>query len=138
MALEQLRRFTIKPPTEPIDPDRLALTYNPRSDTLLIHLYGKGRPAVTVEAKDGYLAARVDAETEEVIGFQIDAYLTRAVYEYPPLLEIASSAGIEGSRIEEIRARIAPKKAKQAVVSSLLESFLGGGRGLALCGALSR
>ncbi len=120
MAHVSLQKFRISRRTGPLDAERLVFAYNALADTLLVHLTGEARPAVTVEMGHA-VQARVDPETGELVGFQIDAYLTRAVHELPPLLELAPLVGSDEATIATIRARIDPRQTKQAVVSALFE-----------------
>lgn len=123
MALNELQHYTPRMPKS-LDFSRVRLTYNPKSDTLLLHLAGAPRPAVSVPVRGGWYV-RVDPETEEVVGFQVDAYLARAVYEFPPLLDLAPAVGIDDATVARVRRDIEPEKTTRAVVATLLGHVFG-------------
>lgn len=85
------------------------LAYDGVSDTLFFDFYGPGRPAVSVEIERGdhdYLFQRVDVETEEVVGIQIEDFLAYAVVLDPTwldLLDIAELNGIDRDQIDKIK-----------------------------------
>jgi len=74
-----------------LDPDLIVVSYDRASDTLMIHPFGRGRPAVSVPAPtDGerdMVFWRVDPETEAVIGFQIEDFLRFYVPTVPRALD---------------------------------------------------
>ncbi len=68
-------------------------TYDGPSDTLFIDFYGASLPAVSVVApsKEGdrdYLYMRVDPETEQVVGAQVEAFLSYVVGLFPDLAAV--------------------------------------------------
>lgn len=85
------------------------ITYDRLSDTLFVDFYGEGRPAISVPTPDGdrdFLYLRVDPETSEVVGLQIEAYLGYAVRTDPSFWHGILLAELEGlSEIEAIELR---------------------------------
>ena len=74
-----------------IDVERSIIDYDRDSDTLFVHLYGRGRPAVSVLVSN-YAFLLVDPTTDELVGFQIEDVLTQAVDEHPIVLDSLSIA----------------------------------------------
>ena len=60
--------------SEDIDPARIVVSYDRRSDTLLIHLFGRGLETISVPVGE-HLFALVTPDTESTVGFQIEGYL---------------------------------------------------------------
>ncbi|MBX6723470.1 MAG: hypothetical protein IRY92_09585 [Dactylosporangium sp.] len=107
------------PRSEDLDPRLMVVSYDDVSDTLMLHFFGQGRPAVSMEVRNGFFL-RVDPETHQVVGVQVEAFLSRAVIEDPELLEVAEAAGIPEQTIQRIRRRITPDAMKAAAASTLL------------------
>ncbi len=97
--------------------------YDEESDTLMLSFYTPVRPAVTVEFGET-VAYRVDPETQEVVGLQVDAFLTQYVYDHPEALLVAEVAEVDPVLIERVRRAIASEKHKQAAAGSILDSLL--------------
>ena len=55
---------------EDIDPAKVVVGYDRRSDTLLIHLFGRGRDTISVPVAK-YLYVMVAPDTETIVGFHI-------------------------------------------------------------------
>ena len=69
--------------------------YDGVSDTFYFDFYGPGRAAVNVEIDKGdhdYMFQRVDVETQEVVGLQIDDFLAYAVSQDPYFLDVLAFA----------------------------------------------
>ncbi len=98
-------RNPLLPDFDRLDLSRVAYAYDRESDSLVIHLYGRGRPA-TVYQTVGGVDLRLDPETDAIIGAQIEGYLTFAVLRQPYLLNLARAAGIGWEEIEAAEARI--------------------------------
>lgn len=120
MAMKELPSLKPRMPrVEDLDPERLAFSYDDETDTLFVHFYGEPLPAVSVEVQDDAFV-RVDPVTEEVVGLQIEAFLTRAVLEHPSLLKTAEIAGVPSPLIEDARRRISPAELKREGLSALV------------------
>ena len=104
------------------------IDYDREADTFTLYIFGRQRPSALHHGTD-LVDMLVDPTTEEVVGFQIDGYLTHAVYRQPNLLEHADLAGIPIEEIEQIRRRIArtgqdDEQRKLALAASLREAAL--------------
>lgn len=85
-----------------IDPDSIVISYDRPSDTLLIHLFGRGRPSVSVTI-DRYFYALVDPETEHTLGIHIEGFLAQAVKEHPVEISLLDHAELRGITPIEVR-----------------------------------
>jgi hypothetical protein len=86
-----------------IDPEKITISYDRPSDTLLVHLFGRGRPSISVPI-DRYLYVMVDPDTEDVIGIHIEGFLAQAVPEHPQQIAILDFAELRGMTPGEVRA----------------------------------
>src|SRR5215208_5277621 len=82
------------------------IDYDRETDTFTLYIFGRQRPSA-LHHGPGLVDMLVDPTTEEDVGFQIDGYLTHAVYRQPNLLDHADLACIPIEEIEQIRRRIA-------------------------------
>ncbi len=122
-----LRTFSPRwPDRDSVDPDRLALNYWSEVDTLMIDLFGEALPAVSVPLHLGgdrdYIFLRVDPVTEQLVGFQIEDFLSYAVNERPFLAQAFALARIHGTTSEDllaVLARMSGGDSKRAVVDAL-------------------
>lgn len=87
---------------ETVDPRSIAISYDRPSDTLLIHLFGSGRPTVSVPI-DRYPYALVDPATEHMLGIHIEGFLAQAVKEHPDEIAILDHAELRGITPIEVR-----------------------------------
>lgn len=101
------------------DLDGMRFDYDGPSDTLLVHLGGVPRPAITVVADD-YVSYRVDLETEEIVGYQIEDFLAEAVAAVPGFLTIADTVGIEPERLARARRAVTPGQRRRAAAEALI------------------
>jgi hypothetical protein len=91
--------------TDDIDPAKIVVYFDRRSDTLLIHLFGRGRESISVPVSD-YLYVMVDPKTEVINGFHIEGFLSQAVKDIPDaidLLDYAELRGITPAEVRELR-----------------------------------
>jgi hypothetical protein len=124
MALIEPRKFSPKaPPVERLESADLICTYDSVSDTFLFHLYGPGRPGVSLPTSD-FEYLRLDPVTEEVIGFQVEDFLAHAVYADPTYLELAELANIDPEQIAAIRRTIETRQ--RSMAPDLLKRELAG------------
>lgn len=101
------------PDVAALDLTRAEFCYDHEADTLIVHLYGRDREAEIVPG-DGWVDLRVDPETYDLVGLQIEGYLSDAIYEAPRLIGLAMFAGISSTEIETLQKR-------RAVLAALLD-----------------
>lgn len=94
-----------------IDPEKVVISYDRKSDTLLVHLFGQGRPSISVPI-ERYLYAMVDPKSEQIIGVHIEGFLSQAVKEHPWEIMILDYAELRG--ITPIEVRVMQRKEASA------------------------
>jgi hypothetical protein len=87
---------------EEIDPEKVVVSFDRRSDTLLIHLFGRGRGSVSVPVGN-CLYVMVDPDTEETIGFHVEGFLGQAIKDVPEAIELLDYAELQGITPAEVR-----------------------------------
>lgn len=87
---------------EEIDPEKVVVSFDRRSDTLLIHLFGRGRGSVSVPVANE-LYVMVDPETEETTGFHVEGFLSQAIKDVPEAIELLDYAELRGIAPAEVR-----------------------------------
>jgi hypothetical protein len=110
-----------QPDLAAIDPQNVIAEYDRESDTLIVQFFGRGRPAVILHT-GGVTDYWLDPETHEIIGLQIEGYLTQAVYQLPLLLDLAEFVGIGSDEVAQIRQRISRERGILGIVEPLLAS----------------
>lgn len=85
-----------------IDPERVVVSFDRRSDTLLIHLFGRGRGSVSVPVET-YLYVMVDPDTEETPGFHVEGFLGQAMKDVPQAIDLLDYAELRGITPAEVR-----------------------------------
>jgi hypothetical protein len=101
------------PEPSSLSANQVRFTYDRPTDTLFVDFYGDARPAASVPLERGdrdYLFLRVDPETEEVVGLQIEHFLSYAVIQHPelaPALDVAALVDVGRDEVDRI-ARIRP------------------------------
>ncbi len=85
-----------------IDPEKAVVSFDRRSDTLLIHLFGRGRGLVSVPVGN-YLYVMVDPDTEETIGFHVEGFLSQAIKDIPEAIDLLDYAELRGISPAEVR-----------------------------------
>lgn len=118
------------PAPETIDARRVRLAYWREIDTLDVDFFGPDQPAVVVplDMPDpaDEVALLVHAETEEVVGVQVEAFLLRAVRHHPHLLDLLDLAelhGITPAEVAELRRTIAPAQRARAAVIAFFDEL---------------
>jgi hypothetical protein len=97
------REFHPKPfRPDDIDPTKVVVSFDRRSDTLLIHLFGRGRESISVPVAT-YLYVMVDPETEDIVGFHIEGFLGQAVKDVPESIDLLDYAELRGITPAEVR-----------------------------------
>lgn len=117
------RNITI-PNIESLDAGDLTFEYDERSDSLFIYLARPGTPGVSV-ALDEHLLFRVDPNSEELIGIEIEGFLTSAVQKDPRLLAFAEVAGISEQVMDRWRSSGDLRSVEAKAVRQLIEEHLG-------------
>ena len=103
--------------------------YDGLSDTMMVQFYDPNRPAASVPLDRGdrdYLYLRVDVETQEVVGFQVEHFLAYAVGQTPGLigaLDFADLHGITVEEVEEIKRRAQPEGVQSMDAAAALGSL---------------
>ena len=83
------------------DPARAMIAYDYGSDEFLILLDDGTRPGVSRLLGNGWMM-RVDRETGEPIGLQIEHFLSRTAVEHPQLMSLLDIADLTGISVEEL------------------------------------
>jgi hypothetical protein len=107
-----------------IDQSKVIFSYDYDSDTLMVHLYGRGRPGVSLPVAQGWML-RLDRETDEVIGVQVEGVLAGAARSHPRLLgvlDLAELRGITPDEIDRVRREVAAPSPREAL-RWVLEGF---------------
>ena len=110
-----------RPDLSAINPQNVVAAYDRESDTLIVQFFGRGRPAVILHT-GGVADYWLDPETYEIIGLQVEGYLTHAVYRLPLLLDMAEFVGIDSDEVAPIRQRISRERGILGIVEPLLAS----------------
>lgn len=117
------------PPLSDLDIRQVVIAYDRTSDTLMIHFYGRGRGATSVpvgrDDRD-FIFARLDRETNKVVGIQIEDFLDIFVRHHPTMvkfLDIAELRGISRDEVQLIQEGLDPDTLRQAMIGSLLSEL---------------
>jgi hypothetical protein len=108
---------------------QIRLTYDRPSDTLFVDFFGDARPAASIPLERGdrdYLYARVDPETDAVVGLQIEHFLSYAIEQHPELVDVLDTAtlvGIGRDNLDLISCHHS-KRPQAANFATLLEDLL--------------
>ena len=87
---------------EDIDPARIVVSFDRRSDTLFIHLFGRGLETISVPVGK-HLYALVTPEIATTVGFQIEGFLAQAVKDEPELVTLLDYAELRGITPADVR-----------------------------------
>jgi len=87
----------------PIEPENVVVSYDGDLDTLMIYLYGRGRPSMVVEIGDSQFAL-VDPERHYLLGFQIEDFAAIQVHRQPDLVEFLEHAELRDMTQDDVRA----------------------------------
>jgi hypothetical protein len=83
------------------DPKTAVISYDYDSDELMIRFGGSNRPGVGRLLGEGWLL-RLDRETDEPIGLQIEGFLSRTAPHHPHLLSLLDLADLRGISVEAL------------------------------------
>lgn len=102
-----LRRFDpIWPDFDEVGPGELTSEYDRIADTLVVRFSGLDRPTVGVVFGD-YELLRVDPVTEEVVGVELEHFVTAAIYVHPEFLDVLQDiAELTPNEVAKIRRRV--------------------------------
>jgi hypothetical protein len=102
----EIRSFAPRwPDLSALSPDRVDITYDGPSDTLFVDFFGGARQAASFALdldEIDYFYLRVDVETEEVVGLQIEHFLGYAVAQHPWLTRAFDIATLEDATALDI------------------------------------
>lgn len=106
--------------------EQIRYAYDRPSDTLFVDFYGEARSAASVPLDLGdrdYFFVRVDVESQEVVGLQIESFLTYAIRLHPELLNALRFATLEGIGQDEL-SKLVPPTGRDLVAPRDPRSFL--------------
>jgi hypothetical protein len=117
------------PDVASLTPDRVRLTYDRPTDTLYVDFSGEAMAAGSVPLDRGdrdYLFLRVAPETEEVVGLQIEHFLSYAILQHPELIDAVDAASLVGIDREEVDQiiQIQPKRRKSKDQPDVLDALV--------------
>ncbi len=123
MVTEDFLTFELKPlARDLIDPAAVVIRYDALTDTLFVHLFGTDRRATILEL-DNHRSLRIDMQTHEVVGLQLECFMEILVPRNPQFLSVAELAGVDEATIAAARLRISPDRGKQSIVDSIFGEF---------------
>lgn len=101
MAIRDVHDLSpVLPDWESLDLERVVVSFDEPSDTMMVHFHGRGVPAYGEPVSDGrrdvYLL-RVSFADDEIVGVQIEDYRARFLAEYPGAEELLLLADRPGS-----------------------------------------
>lgn len=117
------------PEATSLSPERVRFSYDRPTDTLFVDFMGEAVAAASMPLDRGdrdFLFLRVDPETEEVVGLQIEHFLSYAVVQHPELLAALATAALIGITREEINQLVPTRQGqlKQQTQADVLESLM--------------
>lgn len=121
---------TVSPPRglptlDEVDLADVKLSYDRDSDILLIHFTDRGRVGVVDYVSD-VLAVLVDVETEDMVGLQVEDFLSKVVADNPDrldLLEVAELRGITPHEVAALRVAVTIADRRRSAVASLMDEL---------------
>lgn len=84
-----------------IDPEKVAISYDRQSDTLIIALFGHDLATISVPVAK-YLYLMVTPDTETIVGIHIEGFLGAAVKDIPASIELLDYAELRGITPTEV------------------------------------
>ncbi len=110
-------------------PRDVAFSYDGDSDTMMVHFFGAPRPAVSIsiDDPDDALYVRLDRAADEVVGLQIEGFLTRFLVRHPDWADTFSTARLRGTTREDAVTAVAQARHETpqvAAVTHLLERLI--------------
>ncbi len=110
-------------------PRDVAFSYDRDSDTMMVHFFGTPRSAVSIsiDDPDDALYVRLDRTADEVVGLQIEGFLTRFIFRHPDWADTLSTARLRGITREDAvaaAAQVRHQTPQVAAVTHLLERLI--------------
>ncbi len=110
-------------------PGSVAYSYDAPSDTMMVHFSGAPRAATSVLIDDPFdsVYVRMDQESNEAVGLQIEGFTIDFVYRHPEMAEtllIADLRGISRDEAAAIVDRAHERGPKSAAVTTYLEHLI--------------
>jgi hypothetical protein len=112
----------IPPSQDELSQASAEIAYSPTLDSVFVYFYGRDRPAVSL-VLENHLTALLDPETDQMIGLEIDHFLSEAVLANPVLEPLLELPGMPARRVREIRRQLDPASRSKATIGSLVESI---------------
>lgn len=109
-------------------PGDVAFSYDRESDTMLIHFFGEPRPATSmpVDDADDVLYVLWDQAHDQVVGLQIEGFVSDFVFRHPEMVDALGFARLRGlthEDAEEIARRAKERGPRVAAVVQYLEGL---------------
>jgi hypothetical protein len=128
MVMQQERKLLERAVAVVNDHSRdVAFSYDRDSDTMMVHFFRTPRPAVSIAIEDSAdaLYVRLDRAADEVVGLQIEGFLSRFISRHPDWADTLSIARLRGLTREDAVAAATAAQARQqtpqvAAVTNLL------------------
>lgn len=107
----------------------VAFSYDHDSDTMMVHFFGTPRPAVSISIDDPHdaLYVRMDRAADEVVGLQIEGFMTGSILRHADLadtLSIARLRGITRGETEAVADQARQHLPQVATLARLLERLI--------------
>lgn len=111
-------------------PRDIAFSYDGDSDTMMVCFFSSPRPAVSISIDDpsDALYVRLDRAADEVVGLQIEGFITRFINHHPDWADTLSAARLRGISRKDVLAVASQARQQQtpqvAAVTHLLERLI--------------
>lgn len=100
-------------------------SYDDLADTLMVYFYGKPEPAISVPVEGSpYFYLRVDPESGEILGLQIEAFATKFIQEHPEFVDFIDTLDIPERAFEAIDRSDVRRRRPWAVANMMLGSMM--------------
>jgi hypothetical protein len=130
MVIQQERKLLERAVAVVNDQSRdVTFSYDRDSDTMMVHFFGAPRPAVSIsiDDPDDALYVRLDRAADEVVGLQIEGFITRFIFRHPDWADTLSITRLHGITREDAVAAAAEAREETpqvAAVTHLLERLI--------------
>jgi hypothetical protein len=121
-----VRPWTLKPPAlgAAFDICPSPPKYVGKIDSLIVYIGDPTRPSVAIVVGD-YFSVLVDPQTDEVLGVEIDHFLSEAVAAHPELRPLLDIPGLPERKVKRARQGFDPKNRTQDAIKALFEQIFG-------------
>jgi hypothetical protein len=111
------------------NPREVAFDYDRESDILLIHFKPGPQPSTAIQLDDPTddVYVLLNRATDQVVGLQIDGFLTEVIHRHPDLIDILAVAHLSGITREEAIAAAEQARRQEpqvAAVTHFLERLI--------------